>query len=162
MITVLGIGNLLLSDEGLGVVAVRKFQEEYEIPEGVQVLDGGTLGIDLMYFLQDTDKLLVVDAVSGGKEPGSLYRIEGEAVKKYFRSKVSMHELGFQEVMALMELTGNSFEEVVVIGLEPKSLELSLELSEEVRSKIPLLVEEIRKQLELWGVKPRRKKGEAL
>ena len=159
MITVLGIGNILLSDEGLGVVAVKKFSEEYEYPESVKVMDGGTLGIDLMYFLEGTEKLLVVDAVAGGKPPGTLYKIKNEEVKKYFRNKVSMHELGFQEVMALMELRGFPIKEIVILGLEPKSLATSLELSPEVEERIPLLVEEIAKQLRDWGVPVRRKKN---
>ena len=159
MITVLGIGNILLSDEGLGVVAVKKFSEEYEYPESVKVMDGGTLGIDLMYFLEGTEKLLVVDAVAGGKPPGTLYKIKNEEVKKYFRNKVSMHELGFQEVMALMELRGFPIKEIVILGLEPKSLATSLELSPEVEEKIPLLVEEIANQLRDWGVPVRRKKN---
>lgn len=159
MITVLGIGNILLSDEGLGVVAVKKFSEEYEYPESVKVMDGGTLGIDLMYFLEGTEKLLVVDAVAGGKPPGTLYKIKNEEVKKYFRNKVSMHELGFQEVMALMELRGFPIKEIVILGLEPKSLATSLELSPEVEERIPLLVEEIANQLRDWGVPVRRKKN---
>ena len=159
MITILGIGNILLSDEGLGVVAVKKFSEEYEYPESVKVMDGGTLGIDLMYFLEGTEKLLVVDAVAGGKPPGTLYKIKNEEVKKYFRNKVSMHELGFQEVMALMELRGFPIQEIVILGLEPKSFATSLELSPEVEEKIPLLVEEIANQLRDWGVPVRRKKN---
>lgn len=157
MITVLGIGNVLLSDEGLGVVAVKRFSEEYEVPENVKVMDGGTLGLDLMYFLEGTEKLLVVDAVAGGNPPGTLYKIKNEEVKKYFKNKVSMHEIGFQEVMALMELRGFPLKEVVIIGLEPKSLELSLNLSREIEEKIPVLLEEIAKQLKEWGVKLRRK-----
>lgn len=157
MITVLGIGNILLSDEGLGVVAVKRFAEEYEFPESVKVMDGGTLGIDLMYFLEGTEKLLVVDAVAGGKPPGTFYKIKNDDVKKYFKNKVSMHELGFQEVMALMELRGFPIKEIVILGLEPKSFATSLELSPEVEEKIPLLVEEIANQLREWGVPVRRK-----
>ncbi len=157
MITVLGIGNILLSDEGLGVVAVKRFAEEYEFPESVKIMDGGTLGIDLMYFLEGTEKFLVVDAVAGGKPPGTFYKIKNDDVKKYFKNKVSMHELGFQEVMALMELRGFPIKEIVILGLEPKSFATSLELSPEVEEKIPLLVEEIANQLREWGVPVRRK-----
>jgi len=157
MITVLGIGNILLSDEGLGVVAVKRFLEEYEVPENVRVIDGGTLGIELMYFLEGTEKLLVVDAVAGGRPPGAFYKIKNEEVKKYFRNKVSMHELGFQEVMALMELRGFPIKEIVILGLEPKSLNISLELSPEIKEKIPQLVEEIVNQLKEWGIPVRRK-----
>ena len=152
MITVLGVGNILLSDEGLGVRAVEEFKKRYVYPQNVNVLDGGTLGIDLMYFIEGSEKLLIVDAVFGGNKPGTFYRIENENVKKYFKSKVSMHELGIQEVLALLELTGKPVEEIVVLGLEPKSLEVSTSLTPEIEEKIPLLVREIANQLKKWGV----------
>ncbi|NPA32877.1 MAG: HyaD/HybD family hydrogenase maturation endopeptidase [Aquificae bacterium] len=157
MITVLGVGNILLSDEGLGVRAVEELSRLYELPPDVRALDGGTLGIDLMYHLRGTEKLIVVDAVLGGGEPGTIYVFKGNEVKKYFRKKVSAHELGIQEVLALMELTGQNPEEVVLIGMEPKSLELSTELSDEVARRIPLLVERIVSQLGKWGKELRRK-----
>jgi len=151
----LGIGNLLLGDEGLGVRALQLFKERYRVPK-LEVLDGGTLGIDLMYFLEEATHLLVLDAVSGGKEPGFLYRFEGEEVKKYFRRKVSMHEIGFQEVLALLEVRGHRFEKLVLLGLEPERIELSTELSPAVREKLPLLVEETAKELRNWGLEVKR------
>ncbi|HIP43408.1 MAG TPA: HyaD/HybD family hydrogenase maturation endopeptidase [Aquifex aeolicus] len=152
MITVLGIGNVLLSDEGLGVRAVEEFSKKYEYPEEVKVIDGGTLGIDLLYYLDGTKKLLIVDAILGERSPGSFYKIENEKVRKYFKSKVSMHELGIQEVLALLDILEKPIEEIVVIGLQPKSLDISTELTPEIAQKIPLLVEEIANQLRSWGI----------
>ncbi|RLJ70779.1 hydrogenase maturation protease [Hydrogenivirga caldilitoris] len=163
MITVLGIGNILLSDEGLGVRALERLGELYEFPEEVRLMDGGTLGIDLLYHLEGVSKLLVLDAVSGGKPPGTLYVIKGEEVKSYFRRKVSMHEIGFQEVLALMEVMGKPIPEIVVMGIEPKSFELSTELTPEVEEKIPELIERALEQLKEWGVEVKEKEvlGEA-
>ncbi|WP_457600957.1 HyaD/HybD family hydrogenase maturation endopeptidase [Hydrogenivirga sp.] len=163
MIAVLGIGNILLSDEGLGVRALEKLKELYDFPEGVDLIDGGTLGIDLLYHLEGVDRLLVLDAVSGGKPPGTLYVFKGNEVKSYFRRKVSMHEIGFQEVLGLMEVMDKPVPEIVVIGLEPKSLELSTELSPEVEEKIPELVDRAVEQLREWGVEIKKKEifGEA-
>ncbi|NPB06524.1 MAG: HyaD/HybD family hydrogenase maturation endopeptidase [Aquificae bacterium] len=157
MICVLGIGNLLLGDEGLGVVALKTFSELYEVGPGVQLLDGGTLGIDLMYYLEGVKKLLVIDAVSGGKEPGHFYRFEDDEVKRYFRNKVSMHEIGFQEVLALLELKGHKFDKLVLLGLEPARIELSLELSPVVKARLPFLVKQVADELKSWGAEVRKR-----
>jgi len=95
-ITVLGIGNILLQDEGFGVKVVDELQRRYRFPDSVQVLDGGTLGIELMRFITGCEKLLVIDAIAGDGPPGSFYRLAGEAMQAYFTDKVSLHELGIR------------------------------------------------------------------
>ncbi len=160
-IVVLGIGNILLTDEGLGVRAIERLRKEYEFPEGVELMDGGTLGIDLLYYLDGVDRLLVLDAIAGGGKPATFYKFRGEEVKKYFRKKVSMHEIGFQEVLGLLDVMDKPLKEIVVMGLEPKSLELSTELSPEIEEKLPLLIEETVKQLQEWGVHVFQKIGDA-
>ncbi|MCX8076208.1 MAG: hydrogenase maturation protease, partial [Aquificaceae bacterium] len=97
-------------------------------------------------------RLLIVDAVLGGSPPGTLYKFEGEEVKTYFRKKVSAHELGIQEVLGLAEITGKKPSEVVLIGMEPESTDISLELSPTVRERLPFLVEEVLKHLRSWNV----------
>lgn len=149
---VLGVGNILLSDEGLGVRAVEELKKNYTFSSHVELMDGGTLGMDLLYFMEGFDRLLIVDAVLGGSPPGTLYKFEGEEVKTYFRKKVSAHELGIQEVLGLAEITGKKPSEVVLIGMEPENLDISLELSPTVRERLPTLLEEILKQLKSWGV----------
>jgi len=149
-ILILGVGNILLSDEGLGVRAVEKLKEGYIFPENVKLLDGGTLGIDLLYFLEGAERLIIVDAVMGGGPPGTLYKFSGDEVKAYFRGKVSAHELGIQEVLGIAQLTGKYPKEVVVIGMEPESLEISLELSQTVRNSLEKLVKLIIEQLKDW------------
>ncbi len=160
MVVVLGIGNLLLSDEGLGVRALELLRRDYTIPEGVKLIDGGTLGLDLLYFIEDAERLLVLDAISGGGPPGTLYTLKGEEVRGYFRRKVSMHELGFQEVLGLMELRGRGPKEIVVMGIEPKTIELGTELSPEIEAKLPELVDVAVCQLRSWGLEVKRKDGE--
>ncbi|MBP1765835.1 MAG: hydrogenase expression/formation protein [Firmicutes bacterium] len=97
-ITVLGVGNILLQDEGVGVRVVEEMTRRFAFPENVEVLDGGTLGMELMRFLLGTDKLIIIDAIDGSLPPGSIYEFEKENVKKYFREKVSVHDLGIQDV----------------------------------------------------------------
>ncbi len=86
-ILVLGIGNILLSDEGAGIRVIEKLQERYEFPENVSVLDGGTLGLSLLGVISEVDHLIVVDAVRNGGKPGSLYRMEGNDLPKRIHSK---------------------------------------------------------------------------
>lgn len=151
---VLGVGNVLLSDEGVGVRVVEELVKRYEIPNDVEVIDGGTLGLNLLYFLDDVDRLLVVDALLGGKPPGSLYKFKGDQVKAYFRGKkLSAHHIGLQEVLSVIELTGKAPKEIVVIGVEPESFDVSLELSPSVKKVLERLLDEVLKQLKEWGIK---------
>ncbi|MEJ5338218.1 MAG: HyaD/HybD family hydrogenase maturation endopeptidase [Aquificaceae bacterium] len=149
---VLGVGNILLSDEGLGVRVVEELRKNYRFFPEVELMDGGTLGMDLLYFMEGFERLLLVDAVLGGCAPGTLYRFEGEEVKAYFRKKVSAHELGVQEVLALAQMLGRAPREIVLLGMEPESLDISLELSETVKSRLDELVSGVLKELEKWGV----------
>ncbi len=160
-IAVLGVGNVLLSDEGLGVRVVEEIRKRYRLPEEVLLIDGGTLGLNLLYFLEDVERLLIVDAVLGGLPPGSLYKFKGEEVLTYFKSrKLSAHDIGIQEVLALADLTDRLPKEIVVLGLEPESFEISLDLSPSVKDNLDKLIEEVIKQLKEWGVEVRDEAGE--
>ncbi len=156
-VVVLGVGNLLLSDEGIGVVAIRKLAERFLFPEGVEVIDGGTVGMGLIYHLEGVEKLLIIDAVLGGGEPGTIYVLKGEEVKKAFRGKLSMHDLGIQEVLSLFDLLGRFPKEVVIVGIEPKEIKVGCSLSREVEENIDRLIEEVLNQLRSWGVEPLRR-----
>ncbi len=151
-IVVLGIGNTILCDEGLGVKALERIRERYDFSPKIELIDGGTIGIDLLYFIEGADKLLVFDAVLGDKHPGSLYLFKNEEVKKYFRRKVSMHEIGFQEVLGLLEVKGKEIKEMVVMGIEPKVIDIGTELSPEVEKSMDKLIDMAIGQLRDWGV----------
>jgi hydrogenase maturation protease len=157
-VLVLGIGNILLSDEGIGVRAVEELRKNYSFSDGVEIMDGGTLGIDLLYFMEGFQKLLVIDAVLGGDSPGTLYKFKGDEVKAYFRKKVSAHELGFQEVLALADLLGKKPEEIVLIGIEPESLDISVELSYSIKRRMQDLIDKVLEQLREWGINYERVK----
>lgn len=154
----LGVGNVLLSDEGMGIKAVEELKRRYSFNTEVELLDGGTLGLDLLYFLEGTDRLLIIDAVLGGNPPGFIYKFRGDEVKTYFRRKVSAHEIGIQEVLAVAEITGRYPEEIVVIGMEPESLDISLELSQTVRNNFDKLLNEVLDQLREWGIEVKHAK----
>ena len=100
---VLGLGNILLGDEGVGVRVVERLLERYDFPEGVRVMDGGTLGLDLLPYVEDASRLLVVDAVQARKPPGTLVRMTGDEIPVFLdASKVSPHQEGLQDLLAVV------------------------------------------------------------
>ena len=153
-ITVLGIGNILLQDEGFGARVIEQLQQQYRLPANVQVLDGGTLGLELVGFIMGTNKLIVIDAVDGGGAPGTFYRFAGSEIELYFQNKLSLHELGIKEVLATLVLLEKPVGEVIIMGVEPATLELGVELSATVGSTVDLVVHEVISQLEIWQVAP--------
>ncbi len=123
-VLVLGIGNLLWADEGFGVRAVEEFHRRYEASENVRVMDGGTQGVYLVQHIRDADILIVFDAVDYGLAPGTLKRVEGSEVPKFLGAKkISLHQTGFQEVLAMAEMLGDYPDHLLLIGVQPVELE---------------------------------------
>jgi len=144
---VLGIGNLLLQDEGAGVRAVEEFARNYAIPEGVELLDGGTSGIELLHYIQGRDTLIIIDVVKMGTRPGTTFRIEGEEVPALFQKKISPHQLGLSDLLATALLTGQLPGKVVLLGIEPKSVDTGLEMSAEIVGNLGQLADMIASEL---------------
>jgi len=153
-IVILGIGNLLLSDEGVGVKVVQDLSTHYKFPENVELVDGGVGGFSLLPYIESAKKLLVIDAISGGKPPGTIYKFKGEDIPYQVIEKISMHELSFSDLLSLVKLRDKYPEELVIIGIEPYSLELKIGLSEVVEKNYDKLLEEVLAQLKEWGIKP--------
>ena len=123
-IIVLGIGNVLWADEGFGVRCAEILQQRYEFASNVQLIDGGTQGLYLIQHVQSADYLLIFDAIDYDLAPGEMKVVEGEDVPKYLGAKkMSLHQTGFQEVLALAHLTGRYPKEVVLIGCQPEEIE---------------------------------------
>ena len=148
---VLGVGNLLLSDEAAGLRVVEKLVTAYDVPEEVQVLDGGTLGLDLLYYLEGIENLLIVDAVEMGKEPGTLIRMEGDEIPSFLSVKMSPHQIGIPDMLFAAKLRDLYPRRLVLWGIQPGSLEMSLELTPPVAAQIDVLVEKSIEELESWG-----------
>ncbi|MBW2107548.1 MAG: HyaD/HybD family hydrogenase maturation endopeptidase [Deltaproteobacteria bacterium] len=139
-VVILGVGNLLLSDEGVGVHVANALMK-MELPEGVEVFEGGTDGFRLMNVVTGADRLIVVDAVKGGGDPGSIYRFDVKDAPSMPDSyKTSVHQIGILEVIHFSDFIGKT-PEAVIIGVEPKSVEMSMELSPEVQAKMPRIIE---------------------
>lgn len=151
-ITVLGVGNILLTDEGFGATIVTELSQEYDFSDNVQFLDGGTMGMELLHYIGDAEYILLVDAVDGGEAPGTVYEFKHEDLERYFSDYVSVHEVGIQDILRIRAMQDNPFKEAIVIGAEPESLDIGMELSPTLRAVVPEVKERILKQLELWGV----------
>jgi hydrogenase maturation protease len=133
---ILGIGNIILSDEGVGVRAVEDLERRYCLPEGVAAIDGGTSAMELLDDLSDLDLLVVLDTIVAGKPPGTVIRLAGDEVPVFFRRKLSPHQISLADVLASLELIGHLPREVVVIGVQPESLELGLDLTPVVAARV--------------------------
>jgi hydrogenase maturation protease len=151
-ILVLGIGNLLLQDEGAGVRAVEEFERKYVVPAGVELLDGGTSGIELLQYIRGRDALIILDVVKSGRPPGTIIRLEGEDVPAMFQKRISPHQLGLSDLLAVTQLTDSMPKQVVLFGIEPKSIETGLEMSEEVGRNIGGLADMVALELGSLGL----------
>jgi len=151
-VLVLGVGNLLLGDEGAGCRVVEELHRHYMIPEGLEVIDGGTMGMDLLSYLEGRSHLIVIDAVNTGTgKPGHTVRLELEDPPSFFRTMVSPHQLGLSEVLGVAAMTDSMPPSIIVIGIEPASLETSIDLSPEVEARIPEMLEMVRNELDILG-----------
>lgn len=128
-ILVLGVGNILYTDEGVGVRCMEKLEREYEFSDNVTLMDGGTLGMRLMDALLNCDMAIVLDAVLGGQDPGTIYRCTGDELRKSLAFKDSMHQTDLVDTLIMCDIVGNR-PEAVIIGMEPFDYEtLAVELS---------------------------------
>ena len=145
----LGLGNLVHSDDGAGIHAVQRLQTDPRVPPDVVVMDGGTLGLGLLPHISGFERLLVSDAIDAGDAPGTLIRLEGRALAD-MPGRASVHQLGFSDLMVAMKLLGDLPGEVVVFGVQPMSTEWSAELTPAVEKAIGPLLDSVIEQLEAW------------
>lgn len=151
-VVILGIGNLLLSDESVGVRALETLRAGYEVPPPVSLIDGGTSGMELLEDLEGVDLLIVLDAIRANSVPGTLIRLAGAEVPVFFRTMLSPHQIGLSEVLASLELLERAPREVVVLGVEPLSFETGMELTTPVQARVPDLVEATVRELAQHGI----------
>ena len=149
-ITILGIGNTLYTDEGLGVHALAALQEQYGMDPQVQLIDGSTDGMSLLGPVEDTDYLIVIDAINAGKEGGHIIELHGNDIPAYYGIKMSIHQLGFQEVLLASKLRERYPKNIVMIGMQPTSLELGIGLSETNEARLPEMFKLIEQQVNKW------------
>ncbi|MFP5259176.1 MAG: HyaD/HybD family hydrogenase maturation endopeptidase [Acidobacteriota bacterium] len=146
-ILILGVGNILYTDEGVGVRAVERLIETYDFSDNVTLMDGGNLGMRLMQPIMESDYCIVLDAVLGGDVPGTVYRLTGDNLRKSLAFKDSMHQSDLVDTLIYCELIGKR-PDTVVIGMEPFDYEtMAVELSPTVAARIPVMLDVALKEL---------------
>jgi len=151
-ISLIGLGNILMQDEGVGVQAVRALGERWELPPELEVVDGGTMGLDLLPYIEGRDRVLFVDAVNFGQDPGYIGVLEDQEIPVFFGPKGSLHHLGLMDVLAAAQLLDTAPRAVCLLGIQPQSLEIGLELSPLLQGRLELLLDRIIAKLEEWGL----------
>ncbi|HTM19250.1 MAG TPA: hydrogenase maturation protease [Kofleriaceae bacterium] len=150
-VLVLGLGNLLCTDDGAGVAAVRRLIDGWELPGEVQAVDGGTLGLSLLPLVDSADEVILVDAIRGDGPAGSLLRLEGDEVGPAVYERLSVHQIGVADLLAGAALVGRYPRRVVLLGVVPASLELGVEPTPAVAASIDGLVDGVVAELRAMG-----------
>src|ERR1700733_2385766 len=148
-IAVLGLGNLMRTDDALGMLALQQLRAEPCFPKSVTLIEGGTLGLDLMYPLEGVTHLLALDAIDAGAAPGTLLRYEGDDIDDLPIAK-SVHLLGFSDLISAMRLIGAAPSEIVVLGVQPHVIQWGTQLTPTVEVAMAVLVESAFAQIAEW------------
>ncbi|MDD2541694.1 MAG: HyaD/HybD family hydrogenase maturation endopeptidase [Desulfuromonadaceae bacterium] len=151
-VLVLGIGNLVMSDDAVGVLVAQRLQRDYRFADNVEIMDGGTLGLDLLPKLENITHLIIIDAVETGKEAGTCVRLYGQELPIALQTKISPHQMGLKDLLAVSELTGHLPKEMVLIGVQPGSIEMEIGLTADVEAQFNVLVSGVLAELDQWGV----------
>ena len=151
-IVVLGVGNILLTDEGLGVHVVEDLKANYTFTPQISLIDGGTMGMELLTYMRGMKKILLIDAVNGGEAPGTIYEFPHRELEQYFTDHISVHEVGMQDILRIRAIQENPLEDAIVIGVEPESLDVGFEPSAPVQKALPEVRDRVLRVLREWGV----------
>ena len=156
-ITIMGVGNILYRDEGVGIRAIERIEELYEFPDHVVPVDGGVLGVNLMGVISQADKLIVIDAVYNHGQPGDLHRLAGDQIPKRIVAKNSLHQVDMLEALTLCSAIDKN-PETVIVGIEPQDIEtLEVGLTPLIESRLDDLVEMALKEVVAFGGSYRRR-----
>ena len=151
-IAILGVGNILLKDEGIGVRVVRQLESEYTFPPYISLVDGGTDGAHLTSLVADFDEIIVIDAVEGGEKPGTLYRFTLDQIAFDIPTHLSIHQMGVLEALNEVKLLGKE-PKVTFIGVEPEDISpWGMDLSPVIEEKIPEIITLVLKELSERGI----------
>jgi hydrogenase maturation protease len=156
-IALIGLGNILLRDEGVGVHAVEALKKNYDFPEEVRLIDGGTLGLDLLPLIEGAEKILFVDAMDLKKDPGVIAVIEDQEIPSLLEPKLSLHHVGLSDLLFASRFMGNLPAKIVLVGMQPETIEIGLDLSPAVLQRFEELLETVLGKLREWGLEVKEK-----
>lgn len=149
-ITILGIGNTLFTDEGVGIHLLPILQEKFKNEEDIEIIEGLTDGMKLLGPVEDSENLIIIDAINAGKDPGTIISLQGDEIPAYFGVKMSIHQMGFQEVLLAAKLRERYPKRIAMFGVQPASLELGVELTKTISEKLPGLTAAVINQVDDW------------
>ena len=144
---ILGIGNVLLKDDGVGVYTIRELENE-KLPSTIELVDGGTSTLDTLSYFLDYKKVIIVDCLKAGYEPGTIYKINPEDIKSYKSENLSIHDVQILDVVKIANMLGK-FPKVVIFGIEPEKICLDTEMTETMKNKIPEVIKLLKMELDL-------------
>ncbi|MEK6591378.1 MAG: HyaD/HybD family hydrogenase maturation endopeptidase [Nitrospinota bacterium] len=151
-ILILGIGNILLRDEGVGVRVIERLQRDYRFHPNIEIFNGGTAGLGILNLLEGVDYLIIVDAIDGKNQPGSLYRFKFEDIPVNQTKKFSPHQIGILETLTLKK-TLDKIPDTTIIAIQPKDCNnFGMELTPEIENKIPDIINLVMKELRSLGI----------
>ena len=156
-VVILGVGNILLTDECVGVYAVNELAARYDLGDEVEVIDGGTSGMDCLDQVSGADHLLIADAMRSHQEPGTITRLSGEQIPAFFKTKISPHQVGISDMLGTLNFHGLMPRNIVLIGVEPKSFATAMQLSPDIAARLPEVVAALVAELTALGITPRPK-----
>ncbi|MEJ2470512.1 MAG: HyaD/HybD family hydrogenase maturation endopeptidase [Desulfuromonadales bacterium] len=156
-VLVLGLGNAIMTDDGFGVKVIDTLSSRYCFQGPVSLVDGGTLGLDLLPRLEKVASLLIIDAIDMRQAPGTIFRLDGDAVPRAFASKLSVHQMGLQDLLAVAELQGHVPDDLVVWGVQPESIAMGTELTAKVAAAVEPLINQVVNELQNWGITHERR-----
>ena len=145
-IIVLGLGNILLKDEGVGVWIAEEIAKR-SLPENVEVIDGGTASLDIFISIKDVEKLIIIDALRGGEKPGTVYRLHPEDLPAISDSYMSVHQINILEELSIAQKTGNTPQETVIIGVEPEEIDWGLGVTANIKRMFPEIIDIVLKEV---------------
>ncbi len=148
---ILGVGNILLQDEGIGVRIVEELQRRFAWPDDIELLDGGTAGISLLDTFVGKKQVLIIDAIRSDKPVGTVIKLENDAVPAFFSHHLTPHQLGISDILGALTLTDQRPEQLVLLGIVPKSLELTVSLSPELVDHLDAIIAQVVQQVTDWG-----------
>ncbi|WP_052808149.1 HyaD/HybD family hydrogenase maturation endopeptidase [Methyloterricola oryzae] len=151
-VLLLGLGNVLMGDDGLGIRVLERILQNYDLPSNLICLDGGVMGLQLLSHMGGITHLLAIDATQTGAPPGTVVSLEGDDVPQCLTQKLSMHQINFQEVLAISQLQGMHPPHLMICGMVPERVEFGMELTDTIQDRLHDLESAVVKALCDWGV----------
>jgi hydrogenase maturation protease len=148
-IVIIGVGNMLMKDEGVGIHAIQELEKQ-ALPKDVKIIDGGT-SPDLIAYTRAGDKMIIIDAAKAGGEPGAVYRFKPEDLASEKPELASAHQMGVVENLSLMSFAGSKPRDVIIIGIEPAEIDWGMELSPVIQQKLPDIIKIVMREIEGKG-----------